>query len=325
MSVVLEGVSKHFGAKSALHEISQTFESGSLTSLVGPSGCGKTTLLRVIAGLELPDSGRILFDNVDVTEAPLRDRHVGFVYQQYALFPHLTVADNIGFGLAVRKQKRADVNARVAELLELVRLGGYEKRLPRELSGGERQRVALARALAAEPKLLLLDEPFAALDVHVRKDLRRWLRDLHERVHVTTVLVTHDADEAMEVSDQLVVMRAGRVQQAGTPQNVYEEPANPFVMQFIGGANVVVGSSSEVYMRPRDLRIDAQPFVDAFSGVVDRVVDLGDRSQLEIRLGDGQRIVADLDLARARELSLDRGDAVWIKATRTREFGVSAA
>jgi sulfate transport system ATP-binding protein len=325
MSIRLEGVSKRFGVKSALHEITHSFEAGSLTALVGPSGCGKTTLLRVIAGLERPDTGRILFDDVDVTETPLKQRHVGFVYQQYALFPHLSVADNIGFGLTVRKKSRADVSTRVAELLDLVRLQGYERRLPRELSGGERQRVALARALAAEPALLLLDEPFAALDVHVRRDLRRWLRELHERVHVTTVLVTHDADEAMEVADQLVVMRAGRVQQYGTPQNVYEEPANAFVMQFIGGANVFQGSSSEVYVRPRDLRIDAHPFGKAFPGVVDRIVDLGDRSQLEIRLPDGQRLTADLDVARARELALDRGHTIWIEATRVREFGVSAA
>jgi sulfate transport system ATP-binding protein len=325
MSIALEGISKRFGEKSALQDITQTFDAGSLTALVGPSGCGKTTLLRVIAGLERPDTGRILFDDVDVTDAPLGERHVGFVYQQYALFPHLSVADNIGFGLSVRKKSRLDVGTRVTELLELVRLSGYERRLPRELSGGERQRVALARALASEPTLLLLDEPFAALDVHVRKDLRRWLRDLHERVHVTTVLVTHDADEAMEIADQLVVMRAGRVQQSGTPLSVYEEPANAFVMQFIGGANVVQGTSSEVYIRPRDLRIDARPFGDAFSGVVDRIVDLGNRSQLEIRLPDGQHITADLDVARARELALDRGHTVWIEATRVREFGVSAA
>jgi sulfate transport system ATP-binding protein len=251
---------------------------------------------------------------------------VGFVYQQYALFPHLTVADNVGFGLSVRNRGKAEIAARVAELLALVRLSGYEQKLPRELSGGERQRVALARALASEPKLLLLDEPFAALDVHVRKSLRRWLRELHERTHVTTILVTHDADEAMEIADQLVVMRAGRVQQAGTPKAVYEEPVNPFVMQFIGGANVVRISSADMYVRPRDLRIGCRRSENAFAGVVDRIIDLGDRAQYEVRLSDGQHVVADLDAARAQELGIARGSEVWVEATRMHSFDtVSAA
>jgi sulfate/thiosulfate transport system ATP-binding protein len=259
--------------------------------------------------------------------SPLAQRHVGFVYQQYALFPHLNVADNVGFGLSVRNRAKAEIAARVSELLALVRLSGYENKLPRELSGGERQRTALARALAAEPKLLLLDEPFAALDVHVRKSLRRWLRDLHERTHVTTILVTHDADEAMEVADQLVVMRAGRVQQAGTPKAVYEEPINPFVMQFIGGANVVRISSTEMYyIRPRDLRIACRRSENAFSGVVDRIIDLGARTQYEVRLSDGQHVVADLEAALARELGIQRGGRVWVEATQVRSFDtVSAA
>jgi sulfate transport system ATP-binding protein len=226
----------------------------------------------------------------------------------------------------VRNRGKAEIAARVSELLALVRLSGYENKLPRELSGGERQRVALARALASEPKLLLLDEPFAALDVHVRKSLRRWLRDLHERTHVTTILVTHDADEAMEVSDQLVVMRAGRVQQAGTPKAVYEEPANPFVMQFIGGANVVRLSSADMYVRPRDLRIASKRSENAFSGTVDRIINLGDRAQYEVLLSDGQHVVADLDASRARELGIARGDEVWVEATRSHSFeAVSAA
>jgi len=327
VSIVLEGVRKTFGTHNAVHEVTQTFPAGSLTALVGPSGCGKTTLLRIIAGLERPDIGRIFLEGEDVTDAPLARRHVGFVYQQYALFPHLKVADNVGFGLSVRKRGKAEIAARVSELLALVRLSGYENKLPRELSGGERQRVALARALAAEPKLLLLDEPFAALDVHVRKSLRRWLRDLHERTHVTTILVTHDADEAMEVADQLVVMRAGRVQQAGTPKAVYEEPVNPFVMQFIGGANEVRVSSTEMYyIRPRDLRIACRRSENAFSGTVDRIVDLGDRTQYEVRLSDGQHVIADLDAARARELGIQRGGRVWLEAMHVHSFdAVSAA
>lgn len=326
MSIVLEGVRKTFGTHTALHEVTQTFPAGSLTALVGPSGCGKTTLLRIIAGLERPDIGRILMEGEDVTDVPLARRNVGFVYQQYALFPHLKVADNVGFGLSVRNRGNAEIAARVSELLALVRLSGYENKLPRELSGGERQRVALARALAAEPQLLLLDEPFAALDVHVRKSLRRWLRDLHERTHVTTILVTHDADEAMEVADQLVVMRAGRVQQAGTPKAVYEEPANPFVMQFIGGANVVRVACADMYVRPRDLRIACRRSENAFSGTVDRIIDFGDRAQYEVRLSDGQYVVADLDSARARELGIQRGGQVWVEATRAHSFDtVSAA
>jgi sulfate transport system ATP-binding protein len=325
VSVALEGVGKKFGAQQALCDISQTFSGGSLTALVGPSGCGKTTLLRLIAGLERPDAGRILIEDADVTHVPLAQRHVGFVYQQYALFPHLTVADNIGFGLSVRRRSKADIAERVVELLELVRLAGYERRFPRELSGGERQRVALARALASDPKLLLLDEPFAALDVHVRKSIRRWLREMHERTHVTTILVTHDADEAMEIADQLVVLRAGRMQQAGAPKVVYEEPVNPFVMQFIGGANVFHSPSSELYVRPRDLRIENRPFGNAFSGSVERIIDLGNHTHVEVVLSDGQHAVADVDTGRCRELGLVRGSAIWLEATRAHSFGSASA
>jgi sulfate transport system ATP-binding protein len=327
MSLALEGVHKHFGTHHALQEITQNFPSGSLTALVGPSGCGKTTLLRIIAGLERPDTGSIRLDGEDHTQAPLSQRQVGFVYQQYALFPHLTVAENIGFSLAVRKRDKAAIAARVAELLALVRLSGYERKLPRELSGGERQRTALARALASDPKLLLLDEPFAALDLHVRKSLRRWLRELHERTHITTILVTHDADEAMEIADHLVILRGGRVQQAGTPKSIYENPVSPFVMQFIGGANVLrlPSSPDDVYVRPRHIRVSAHEVAGAIAGIVDRIIDFGDHVHFEIRMPNEQRVVADLDAAHARESGVQRGGVAWITITHAHTFDTKKA
>jgi sulfate transport system ATP-binding protein len=283
MSVEVQSLAKSFGEFRALSDVSLTVPSGELLALLGPSGCGKTTLLRIIAGLERPDAGRVRFFGDDVTDVHVRHRGVGFVFQHYALFRHMTVFDNVAFGLSVLKRSarpgKAEIARRVRELLDLVQLGGLESRHPAQLSGGQRQRVALARALAVRPKVLLLDEPFGALDAKVRKDLRRWLRRLHDELHITTVFVTHDQEEAMEVADTVVVMDRGRVAQVGPVDELYEKPASPFVFEFLGAANVLpvevrgrqiflpggpqplVTSSIRpdgaafVYVRPADLRI----------------------------------------------------------------------
>jgi len=238
MSIVIDNVSKHFVGFRALSNVSLEIPTGGLVALLGPSGCGKTTLLRIVAGLDRQDGGRILFDGDDMTRVHARERRVGFVFQHYALFRHMTVYDNIAFGLTVRPRRLrpspAEINAKVCELLSLVQLEGLAKRYPSQLSGGQRQRVALARALAVNPKVLLLDEPFGALDARVRKELRRWLRQLHDELHVTSIFVTHDQDEALEVADTVVVMNAGRIEQIGTPHEVCAAPATPFVREFLG-------------------------------------------------------------------------------------------
>jgi sulfate transport system ATP-binding protein len=320
MSVVVRGVTKSFGAIRALDDVDVTVESGALAALLGPSGCGKTTLLRTIAGFEQPDAGRVVLDGEDVTHRPLGKRDVGFVFQNYALFPHQTVAENIGFALSVRKRSRSEIRERVGTLLDLVQLGGFEQRRPHELSGGQRQRVALARALAAEPSILLLDEPFGALDARVRKDLRRWLRALHERTHVTTLLVTHDAEEAMEIADRIVVLRDGRVQQEATPRRIYGEPANPFVMEFVGNVNAVRGDYATIYVRPSDFRIESRHFGHSNAASVERVHAIGARTQLDLVLTDGQRVTAELDDARAAALAPQLGMTVYLEATRFRAF-----
>jgi sulfate/thiosulfate transport system ATP-binding protein len=242
MSISVKRVTKRFGSFLALDDVSLEVPAGELLALLGPSGSGKTTLLRIIAGLEVADSGAVLYHDEDVTDAAVRERNVGFVFQHYALFRHLSVFENVAFGLRVRKQPRARVKERVRELLRLVQLEGLERSLPSQLSGGQRQRVALARALAAEPKVLLLDEPFGALDAKVRQELRQWLRRLHDELHVTSVFVTHDQEEAFEVADRVVVMNQGRIEQSGTPAEIFEQPANPFVMDFLGNVNVFHGS-----------------------------------------------------------------------------------
>jgi sulfate transport system ATP-binding protein len=242
MSITVRNVTKRFGSFLALDNVSLEVPHGELLALLGPSGSGKTTLLRIISGLEVPDAGAVFYHDEDVTDAAVRERNVGFVFQHYALFRHMTVFDNIGFGLRVRKRRKAEVRARVHELLRLVQLEGLEKSLPSQLSGGQRQRVALARALAAEPKVLLLDEPFGALDAKVRQELRSWLRRLHDEIHVTSVFVTHDQEEAFEVSDRVVIMNKGRIEQIGSPAEIFEHPANPFVMDFLGNVNVFHGS-----------------------------------------------------------------------------------
>jgi len=320
MSIAVRGVSKSFGKIRALHDVDLRLERGMLGALLGPSGCGKTTLLRAIAGFEAVDGGRILLDERDVTDLPLGRRQVGFVFQSYALFPHQTVEENIGFALAVRRRPESEIRARVAELLDLVHLSGYERRRPHELSGGQRQRIALARALAANPSILLLDEPFAALDAQVRKDLRRALRELHERAHVTTLLVTHDADEAMEIADRIVILREGIVQQEAPPRQVYAEPANPFVMRFLGEVNAVRGSSSTLYVRPRDFRVEARSFGEAASGSIERVLDVGARTLLDVVLADGQRVSVELGSDRAARLAPQPGNVVYLEPTRYRAF-----
>jgi sulfate transport system ATP-binding protein len=320
MSVVVRGLTKSFGAVRALDDVDVTVESGALAALLGPSGCGKTTLLRTIAGFEQPDAGRVVLDGEDVTRHPLGKRDVGFVFQNYALFPHQTVAENIGFALSVRKRPRSEIQERVGTLLDLVQLGGFEQRRPHELSGGQRQRVALARALAAEPSILLLDEPFGALDAKVRKDLRRWLRALHERTHVTTLLVTHDAEEAMEIADRIVVLRDGRVQQEAAPRRIYSEPANPFVMEFVGNVNAVRGDYATIYVRPNDFRVESRHFGHSNAASVERVHAIGARTQLDLVLTDGQRVTAELDDARATALAPELGMTVYLEATRFRAF-----
>ena len=244
MSVSIENLSKRFGGFAALNGVNLEIPGGELIALLGPSGSGKTTLLRIIAGLETADGGIVRYQDEDVTGRPVRERNVGFVFQHYALFRHMTVFENIAFGLRVRRRPAAEVDRRVGELLELIQLSSLGRRYPSQLSGGQRQRVALARALAAEPKLLLLDEPFGALDAKVRQELRSWLRRLHREIHVTSIFVTHDQEEAFEVADRVVVMNKGRIEQVGTPQEVFDHPATPFVMDFLGNVNVFHGRTS---------------------------------------------------------------------------------
>jgi sulfate/thiosulfate transport system ATP-binding protein len=245
MSIVVRSVTKRFGDYVALDDVSMEVRDGSLTALLGPSGSGKSTLLRVIAGLEQPDTGSVFLDGQDFTRVPVQKRGVGFCFQHYAAFKHMTVRNNIAFGLKIRKRSKADIDARVAELLHLIQLEGYADRYPSQLSGGQRQRIALARALAVEPKVLLLDEPFGALDAKVRKELRRWLRRLHDELHVTSIFVTHDQEEALEVADRVVLMNAGKVEQVGSPQEVWDHPASPFVYGFLGDVNLFHGRAHE--------------------------------------------------------------------------------
>jgi sulfate transport system ATP-binding protein len=276
MSILIRDISKTFGAFVALDKVSLDVPDGDLLALLGPSGSGKTTLLRIIAGLEVADSGRVLLQDEDITQESARERNVGFVFQHYALFRHMTVAENVGYGLRVRKAPKAKIRERVAELLKLIRLEGLEDRYPGQLSGGQRQRVALARALAAEPRVLLLDEPFGALDAKVRQELRQWLRKLHDEIHVTSIFVTHDQEEAMELADRVVVMNRGRIEQMGSTDELYEHPASPFVFDFLGDTNVL---PAEVRGRSLFLPGAAQPIaIDSIlpSGPVDVYVRPGD-------------------------------------------------
>jgi sulfate/thiosulfate transport system ATP-binding protein len=316
MAIAVEDVSKRYGEFQALDRVSLSVRDGALTALLGPSGSGKSTLLRVIAGLERPDSGRVLISGADATELPAQRRGVGFVFQHYAAFKHMTVADNVAFGLKVRKRPKAEVRARVVELLELVHLGGFADRYPAQLSGGQRQRMALARALAVEPRVLLLDEPFGALDARVRQELREWLRRLHDEVHVTTIFVTHDQEEAMELAEQIVVVNDGRVEQAGPPRALYDEPANEFVMSFIGPVNEL----GETFIRPHDLDILLTPEEWTHEAQIERIVHLGFEVRVEFSLGDGRRLWVQLAQDRARELELEAGQIVYVRPTRSVVF-----
>jgi sulfate transport system ATP-binding protein len=316
MAIVARNVTKHFGDFSALEDVSIEVPSGSLTALLGPSGSGKSTLLRVIAGLETPQTGTVELDGVDVSGQAARKRGVGFVFQHYAAFKHMTVRENVAFGLKVRKRPRAEVRKRVDELLELVQIAGWADNYPAQLSGGQRQRMALARALAVEPKVLLLDEPFGALDARVRKDLRAWLRRLHDEMHVTTIFVTHDQEEAMDIADQIVLMNHGRIEQVGEPRELYEEPANEFVMTFVGPVNRL----GESFVRPHDLELRDEPNGQTAAGRVERIVHLGFEVRVELRLEDGRELWAQVTRDEAEELELAPGGEVFVRPRRAKVF-----
>jgi sulfate transport system ATP-binding protein len=312
MGISVEGVTKRYGDFVALDDVSLEVPSGSLMALLGPSGSGKSTLLRTIAGLEEADRGRVLIDGDDRTEAPARERGVGFVFQHYAAFRHMTVRENVGFGLAVRKTPKAEIATRVDELLGLVHLDGFAERLPAQLSGGQRQRMSLARALAVKPSVLLLDEPFGALDATVRKELRVWLRRLHSDMHVTTLFVTHDQEEAMEVAEQIVVMNHGEIEQTGSPRDIYESPASDFVMGFVGP----VTRLKEAVIRPHDLEVTLDPEPGSTQAMVERVVHLGFEVRVELLSADGADLWAQLTRAKAQELELVEGQILHVRPAR---------
>jgi sulfate transport system ATP-binding protein len=332
VGIVIENVSKQFGHFRAVDRVSLEIQSGSLVALLGPSGSGKSSLLRLIAGLETPDTGKIWLTGKDATHQSVQDRNIGFVFQHYALFKHMTVRKNIAFGLDIRKTPKTDIKKRVEELLELVQLQGLGDRYPSQLSGGQRQRVALARALAVQPQVLLLDEPFGALDAKVRKDLRAWLRRLHDEVHVTTVFVTHDQEEAMEVSDEIVVMNRGKVEQVGTPAEIYDHPASAFVMSFIGPVNVLPGTSRifqnggfdsanpEIFLRPHDVVVETSPNGNTVAARVSRVIHLGWEVQAELTLEDGQVMAAHLTRERFDQLQLEPQQRVYVRPKDARAF-----
>jgi len=312
MAITVRGVTKRFGDFVALDEVSLAIPSGSLTVLLGPSGSGKSTLLRVIAGLELPDSGRVSIFDTDATDLPPQKRGVGFVFQHYASFKRMNVRDNVAFGMKIQKRPKNEIRARVDELLGLVQLQGLAERYPSQLSGGQRQRMALARALAVEPKVLLLDEPFGALDARVRKDLRTWLRRLHEDVQVTTVLVTHDQEEAMEVADRIAVVNHGRIEQYGKPRDLYEHPATEFVMTFVGP----VTRFREAYIRPHDLDVGREPRGSYEEATVKKVVHLGFEVRVELTLAEGDRLEAQLTKREVEGLELLEGQRVFVSPRR---------
>ncbi|MBW3636467.1 MAG: sulfate/molybdate ABC transporter ATP-binding protein [Armatimonadetes bacterium] len=352
MKITIRDITKRYGAFTALQNVSLEVPQGKLVALLGPSGSGKTTLLRVIAGLEAPDSGSVLYEQDDVTQRAAKERNVGFVFQHYALFGHMTIFENIAFGLRVRKWKNDAVRERVTELLRLIQLEGLEKRLPSQLSGGQRQRVALARALAASPQMLLLDEPFGALDAKVRADLRRWIRQLHDEIHMTSVFVTHDQEEAFEVADHVVVMNKGRIEQEGAPDEVFAHPANAFVTDFLGHVNVFHGriqngrahigtvempmsfdvpapedhaeEGAEVtaYIRPHEVDIDRVSHgSDSMFAIVTRVNRSGSTVKIALVAQEGQ-LPLDVELPHERdaELGLVVNDRVWVYPRQVRVF-----
>jgi sulfate/thiosulfate transport system ATP-binding protein len=342
MSIEVRNLNKRFGATVACDHIDLDIPSGELVALLGPSGCGKTTLLRIIAGLEVADAGSVLFHGEDATNTDVRSRKVGFVFQHYALFGHMTIFENVAFGLRVRpkamRPAEAEIEAKVMKLLKLVQLDWVAQRYPHQLSGGQRQRIALARALAVEPKVLLLDEPFGALDAKVRKELRRWLRRLHDEVHVTSVFVTHDQDEAMEVADRVVVLNQGRIEQQGTPDQVYDHPASPFVLQFLGDVNLFHGrlghapggatAPAEVsYVRPHELQIVAEAGDGTWPVILSQTLTVGPHTRIEFRReGDGSWVDVEMPreayVALRERLRLEPGSRVFLKPRRVTRFGV---
>jgi sulfate transport system ATP-binding protein len=349
MSIEIENIGKQFGSFTALKDVSLSIPSGELVALLGPSGSGKTTLLRIIAGLETPDVGRILFNGEDTTSRHVRERQVGFVFQHYALFRHMTVFDNVAFGLNVRprstRPSKSEIRDKVMELLRLVQLEALAQRYPAQLSGGQRQRIALARALAVEPQVLLLDEPFGALDAQVRAELRRWLRKLHDEIHVTSVFVTHDQEEALEVADRIVVMNKGRIEQAGTPDQVYEHPANPFVLNFLGNVNLFHGrvhqgqaslgsfqldtpehagaddAMAVAYVRSHDLEIDrSQSDATAMKARIKHIQKLGPAVRVTLTLENGEFIEAELTREQYQNQGLQQGESVFVRPRQVRVF-----
>jgi sulfate/thiosulfate transport system ATP-binding protein len=332
MGIAIENVSKNFGSFKAVDQVNLQFKTGSLVALLGPSGSGKSTLLRMIAGLENPDSGQIWLVGENATYKKVQERNIGFVFQHYALFKHLTVRGNIAFALELRKVPKNRIKHRVDELLELVQLQGFGERYPSQLSGGQRQRVALARSLAVQPQILLLDEPFGALDAKVRKELRMWLRHLHEDVNVTTVFVTHDQEEAMEVADEIVVMNQGRVEQVGTTAEIYDHPATPFVMSFIGPVNILPGNSGlhpenrpmsstdQVFLRPHDISIQTYPSQESAPAQIEHIIHLGWEIRVELLLDLGIRINAHLSREEFNQLELRTNQHVYVKPKNAKVF-----
>jgi sulfate transport system ATP-binding protein len=350
MTIEVSNINKRFGDFVALDNVSLQFPSGELTALLGPSGCGKTTLLRIIAGLEHPDSGSVLLDGQDASDRHVRERQVGFVFQHYALFKHMTVFENVAFGLRVKPRKdrpnEQQIRHKVQQLLELVQLDWLADRHPPQLSGGQRQRIALARALAVEPRVLLLDEPFGALDAKVRKELRRWLRRLHDDLHVTSIFVTHDQEEALEVSDQVVLMNKGRVEQLGSPEQVYNHPASPFVYGFLGNVNLFHGRVNDgvmasgdasfsvpehasasngqgtAYVRPHDLDIDRYtPGADGIVVKLRRAHAIGPLAQLDLERADNAELIeAVIPNERYRQLALQEGETLVVRPRRMQVF-----
>jgi sulfate transport system ATP-binding protein len=316
MAIEARNVTKRFGEFVALDDVSVEVESGSLTALLGPSGSGKSTLLRVIAGLEVADAGDVFISGKEATALAPQKRGVGFVFQHYAPFKHMTVWDNVAFGLAIRKRPKAEIAKRVDELLGLVQLAGLGKRYPSQLSGGQRQRMALARALAPEPEVLLLDEPFGALDARVRVELREWLLRLHDEMHVTTIFVTHDQEEALELADSIVVMNKGRVEQIAPPRELYDHPANEFVMSFVGPVNKLGDS----WVRPHDIELRHEPNGSTREAQIERVVRLGFETRVDLVRDDGERLHVQLTRDEAEELELDTGDIVYVRTRRERVF-----
>ena len=323
-AIQVKGANKHYGDFAALDNIDFVVPKGSLTSLLGPSGSGKSTLLRAIAGLDQPDSGTVIINGRDVTHEPPQHRGIGFVFQHYAAFKHLTVRDNVAFGLRIRKKPKNEIKTKVDDLLDVVGLGGFKDRYPAQLSGGQRQRMALARALAIDPEVLLLDEPFGALDAKVREDLRLWLRRLHHDVQVTTVLVTHDQAEALDVSDRIAVLNKGRIEQVGSPTDVYDQPATQFVLGFLGAVSALDG----VLVRPHDIRVGRSPDLaiagdgarigtDVVEAQIDRVVKLGFEVRVELTdATTGAPFTAQITRGDSEALGLKAGDTVYVRATR---------